>query len=85
MAVLSDSDRQTAAREWIRKMFEELGATANLDTVQIKAALDAADDWLETVLAAYNLALPVPFRANATVPQKAALLAMVTLKRGGLL
>jgi len=85
MAVLSDADRKIAAREFIRQTFERLAQTAALDTVDIKAAIDAADDWADANAASFNTALPVPFRTTATVAQKALLLAYVCMKRAGVI
>lgn len=85
MAALTEQQRVHAAREWIREAFERLGGTATLTTAQIKAALDAADDWADANAVAYNNALPLPFRTTATAAQKALLLAYVCMKRANLL
>jgi len=85
MAVLSDSDRQLTAREWVRKIFVELGATATMDHATIKAAADAADQWADDNAASFNSALPVAFRTTATTAQKTLLLSYVILRRAGIL
>lgn len=85
MAVLTEPERVHAAREWIRHAFEKLGGTASLTTADVKAALDAADNWADANATAYNNALPLPFRTTATTAQKALLLAYVCMKRAGLL
>jgi hypothetical protein len=51
----------------------------------VLAAVAAVDDWAEANAAAYNSALPVPFRTTATAPQKALLLAYVCMRRAGIL
>ena len=84
MAVLSDSERAIAARTWVEKVFVELGVTASLDHAQIRAAVDAADDWADLNAAAYNLALPLAFRNGATIAQKTLLLTYVILRRAGI-
>lgn len=85
MAVLSDSDRQLVTRDWVRKIFVELGNTANMDHSTIKAAVDAADQWADDNAAAFNAALPVAFRTTATTAQKTLLLSYVILKRAGII
>ena len=45
----------------------------------IRAAVDDADAWVDANAASYNAALPVPFRTNATQPQKSILLVAVAL------
>lgn len=52
---------------------------------QLKAAVDATDDWIDANAASFNTALPQPFRGAATTAQKAYLLAFVTMRRSGLL
>lgn len=85
MAVLSDADRIAAARQWIQRAFVELNTTATLNGAQIKAAVDAADDWADANAASYNSALPTTFRNTATVDQKTLLLSYVILHRAGIL
>lgn len=51
----------------------------------IKAAVDAVDDWADANATSYNSALPQPFRGTATAAQKAALLAYVCMRRAGVL
>jgi hypothetical protein len=82
---LSQADRQSTAREWIREAFERLGGTATLTTDEIRAAIDAIDDFLDNNQAAINSAFPLPFRTTATLPQKALVVAFVAMKRGNLL
>jgi hypothetical protein len=85
MAILSDSDRQLVARDWVRKIFVELANTANMSHTNIKAAVDAADQWADDNATAFNNALPVPFRTTATTAQKTLLLSYVILKRAGII
>jgi hypothetical protein len=85
MAILSDSDRQLVARDWVRKIFVELATTANMSHASIKSAVDAADQWADDNATAFNSALPVPFRTTATTAQKTLLLSYVILKRAGII
>lgn len=50
---------------------------------ELKAAIAAADAWMESNAASYNAALPQPFRGTATVSWKAIILALVALRRSG--
>jgi hypothetical protein len=83
MAKLTDVERRIATKQWILKVFVEPDAVATLTSPDIKAAMDAADDWAEAQAAAYNAALPQPFRGAATADQKAILLAAVCMRRAG--
>lgn len=47
----------------------------------IRAAVDAADAWIDDNAVSFNDALPVAFRNNATKQQKARLLSYVVTKR----
>lgn len=85
MAVLPDADRQEVARTWVRKIFVELAGTANMSHADIKAAVDATDQWADDNATAFNAALPLPFRSTATTAQKTLLLAYVILKRAGII
>ncbi len=85
MTALIDADRIDTMQKFVRKIFVEAAATANMDTLTIKAAVDAADDWCDTNAAAFNTALPTTFKNTATLAQKSLLLAYVVMKRGGIL
>jgi hypothetical protein len=70
-----------------RAMLDANGAQAlptKFTKPDLKAAVEAADAWADSVAAAYNAALPVAFRTNATAAEKGLLLAYVCLKRAGL-
>ncbi len=84
MAILTDADRTELKNKWARRLSRdrELFSLSSLDT---KAAVDAADDWVEANQAAYNTALPVAARNNLTAKQKAELLMFVIDKRFGVL
>ncbi len=48
-----------------------------------RAAVDAADDWVESNMTSFNSALPVGFRTKASTLQKAQLLAAVLWRKIG--
>ncbi len=49
----------------------------------LRAAVDATDDWIEANQASYVAALPVPFRTQSNTAQKVQLFTYVTAKRFG--
>jgi hypothetical protein len=49
------------------------------------AAINATDAWIDANAAAFNTALPQPFRGAATADQKTLLLCWVAMRRAGLL
>lgn len=84
MAVLSDTERQATYLAAMQLMSDQRQSCA-ITKAQLRAAIDAADDWADTNAAAYNSALPVAARNNLTAGQKALVLAYICMKRGGLL
>jgi fumarate hydratase class II len=70
---------------------QEFGGFAGLTKPDLKAAVDAIDDWIESAQGAtapatgFNSALPQPFRSTATAQQKALLFCWVLMRRVGLL
>lgn len=77
---------QQVTRAW-REMLDAAGAEAiptKFTKPDLKAAVETADAWCDSVAAAYNTALPQPFKAGATSSEKSLLLAYVCLKRAGL-
>lgn len=80
MAALSSADRQELWAEYqleISKAREALG----LSKADLRAAVDAIDDWLNTNAAALNSAIPQPARGALSTPQKARLLNAVVRQR----
>ena len=84
MAVLTTPDRQRLWRGLMRTWSATLSALTGCTKADLQAAVNAADDWIDANAASYNTALPAAFRTNATVAQKAFLLACVTLARGNI-
>lgn len=79
MAVLSNADRAEVAAEGMRD--SRLGTLANLLKTDWRAAINAADDWVNSNAASFNSALPVAARTNLTSAQKALLLVFVVMRR----
>lgn len=69
---------------WAQSMRESaLGSVPGITKQDLRAAVDAADDWIEANAASYNSALPQPFRGNANLAQKTLLLCWVAMRRAG--
>lgn len=80
MAVLSVADRQAISAKIMRDGSSVQDTYALLKT-DLRAAVDAADAWVDANAASYNSALPLTARGALTVRQKALLLAYVILRR----
>ena len=79
MANLTDQDRAEVAAEGMRD--RRLGTLSGMTKADWRAAVNAADDWLNLNASAFNLALPVLARGNMSSGQKALLLMWVISKR----
>ena len=77
MAVLSDADRATLAAQWMRDNKEAI----SILKADVRAAVNAADDWANTNAANYNNALPTAAKNNLSAQQKARLLEVVVKRR----
>ena len=81
MAALSDTDRQSCYSAFI----QEIGALREpfngVTKAQLRAAVDALDDFLVTNATAINSAIPAAARSSLTVAQKARLLRWVVYYR----
>jgi hypothetical protein len=77
MAVLSDADRKAAWVRWMR----ENRAEVPISKVELRAAIDAVDQWVDDNAVGYNQALPVAARSGLTATQKARLLWFVVKRR----
>ena len=80
MAALPDLDR---AR--IMGHLSRIAGPWTLTKPDIRAAVNALDDWIDTNASTINQQLPEPFRSEATLAQKGAILAFIAMRRGGLL
>ena len=80
MATLSEADRIDTWARWMQDNAEDTPFTKD----ELRAAVDATDDWIETNQASFVAALPDPFRTESTVTQKVQLFTYVTAKRFGI-
>lgn len=79
MAVLSSNDRALVVAELMRVP----DCPGTVTKADLRAAIDAADSWVDSNSAAFNLALPLIARNTMTARQKAAVLMFVVQRRFG--
>lgn len=80
MAVMTSPQRAEAWADMMREMSDER-ETVTIVKPDLRAALDAADQWVSDNAASFNTALPVAARNGLTATQKARLLVWVVRKR----
>ena len=83
MAALSDEERRRVWAQYMR-LGVSLGVM-DFSKAELRAAVDAIDNFLETNATAINNAFPAAFRTKATASQKAAVVGYVAMRRAGLL
>ncbi len=81
MAALTNEQRQEIWAEYMSEISSDREALGAMTKAELRTALNAADDWVDTNQTSYNTALPEPFKTEATQSQKARLLAKVITKR----
>lgn len=81
MTALPTTDRQRTMYQWMRANLE----TCAFTKADLQAAVDATDTWIDSNQAAFNTALPVAFRTNASLTQKTLLFCYVAMRRAGIL
>jgi hypothetical protein len=80
MAVLSDGDRKAVWAD-LMSYWSSVRDGVAVSKADLRAAVDAIDQYLHDNAAAINSAIPQPARANLTTAQKAILLNYVVAKR----
>ena len=78
---LDNTDRQRVWRGLMRYWSATQETVADINKVQLMAAVVATDDWIEANQASYNAALPQPFKGNATAVQKTLIFCAVAMAR----
>lgn len=81
MAVLTNNARRELWRSYMQEMSAQQQAVGPITKADLRAAVDALDDFLNTNASAINQAIPQPARSALTVPQKARLLVYVVERR----
>lgn len=79
MALLPEAGRLAVWRTFQRENLE----AAAFSKTDLRAAVDATDQWIEDNTAAYVAALPAAFRTSSSAAQKTALFAWVLWRRFG--
>lgn len=79
MALLDPTARARVTAQWMRDNVE----TAAFSKSDLRAAVDATDQWIEDNTPSFVAALPAGFRTNSTVAQKAWVFAYVMMRRIG--
>jgi hypothetical protein len=79
MPVLSEADREEIWNEMVRKNRE--GEVDSLTKIELRAAINATDDWIVANVASFNAALPLPARTVLTTQQKALMFSYVVRRR----
>lgn len=84
MAVLTDADRKDIWASIMRQ--EEISvkltpAVTGLLKLELRAAVDAIDQWISDNAASFNAAIPQPARSALSSSQKAAILSYIASKR----
>jgi hypothetical protein len=77
MAVLTDEDRRAIWAKWMQVNLEACG----IEKGDLRAAFNAADDWVDTNRVSFNSAIPEPARSSLTAAQKARILSLVVEAR----
>lgn len=85
MAVMDGEERRRVWAHLMRSIPAEIAPMPAVTKAELRAAVDACDEWITLNAAVFNAALPQPFRAEASAAQKTWLFAMVALRRAGLL
>lgn len=80
MAVLTDPDRFALQKAWCEQVSRNRGAL-NLTRANLRAAINAIDDWVDANSTSFNQAIPQPARSALTAQQKAELLMFVVTRR----
>lgn len=82
MALLDSVARARTAAQWMRDNAEAFGGVTKAD---LRAAVNATDDWIEANQTSFNQALPVAARTGLSAAQKTMLFCWVAMRRQGIL
>ena len=81
MAVLPNADRAAVSADFQRDKSALREVVAGLTKPDLRAAVNAIDDWLDLNAPALNLAIPLPARTALTGQQKLDLILRVLQRR----
>lgn len=81
MAVLGDNDRAAVNKEFQALCSELRDVFGAVTKAQVRAFIDAVDQWADDNAASFNAAIPQPARAQLTARQKALGFRLVVKRR----
>lgn len=81
MAALTNANRKALWAQFMEQASAEREPLAGMEKADLRAAVDAIDDWIEANAASFNRALPQPARSALTVSQKLRLFMEVARRR----
>ena len=80
MAILDEAARSKVWADLMRR-FSNDGEVVGVNKLDLRAAINALDSFMDDHAADINTTLPLPARTELTVQQKAIMLSYVVLKR----
>jgi hypothetical protein len=80
MTKLTELERADMWADFMRELSSD-GQSIGITKQELRAAIDALDDFMDDSAATINAAIPQPARTSLTVQQKALMLSYVVLKR----
>jgi hypothetical protein len=84
VAALPDVDRIEVTAK-LQRLVQWLAIACGITKVDLKAAIDATDDWIDANQASFNTALPTAARNGLNLTQKTLIFCYVAMKRAGIL
>ncbi len=84
MAALPDADRIEITAK-LQRLPQWLAIACGITKTDLKAAIDATDDWIDSYQTSFNNALPTAAKNNLNLTQKTLLFCYVAMKRAGIL
>lgn len=82
---LTSIQKKVAAKKLARRMFADVGATANFDTDELEESISGVYDFFEANGVAINNTLNANVKVNASLAQKSQIVAVAAMKYGGLI
>lgn len=81
MAVLSEADRAACWSDFMAEQSANHSTLGDMTKAELRALVDAVDNWVNDNAASFNAALPEPAKTELTARQKARMLLHVVDKR----
>lgn len=83
MALMTDNQRKAVWAGIMERLSSRHEALGTMTKADVRAAIDAADQWISDNQASFKTALPAAFAANATNAQKIELFMLIADGRHG--